>query len=186
MVTMDSPELKAARRMVKYLRDGERVGAEHNALVQLAFRRPRTTATPGATGYAAYVLPRMAQAHQMAVRALTAAAVPVGDGAWNDLLAEVTRPTPGSGRAVAGRSCSQGADAMDLDSSGERRAPRRTRHQTERSWRTSASCSQARDDARVTGTECSRQVGRFQPVGQIYPLTWGIKWRRWDLNPRTS
>ena len=97
---MDSPELKAARRMVKFLRSAERVGAEHDALVQLVLSTAedygdarRDTDTPR------YVLPRMAQAHQVAVRALTDAAVPVGDDAWNDLLAEVTRPTPGSERA---------------------------------------------------------------------------------------
>ncbi len=100
MVTMDSPELKAARRTVKYLRDAERVGAEHDALVQLVLSTAEDYGDARRDGDTPrYVLPRMAQAHQLAVRALTDAAVAVGDDAWSDLLAEVTRPTPGRGHA---------------------------------------------------------------------------------------
>lgn len=82
--------------MVRSLRDDERLTAEHEALVQLVLstavlygeaRRDPSTAR--------YVPPKMAQAHRAAVLALGEAAAPLMDGAFERLMAEALRPTPG-------------------------------------------------------------------------------------------
>ena len=71
MVTMDSPELKATRRTVKYLHDAERVGTEHDALVQLVLSTAEDygdARRDGDTRHATSCHAR-AQAHQLAVHA---------------------------------------------------------------------------------------------------------------------
>jgi hypothetical protein len=97
-MTSASPELRAARQMVRSLQNDERVSAEHAALVRLVLSTAedygaarRDPSTP------AYALPKLAQAHRSAVLALSDAAAPVlAEDEFTRLMAEALRPTPGT------------------------------------------------------------------------------------------
>jgi hypothetical protein len=97
-MTSASPELLAARQMVRALKNDERVSAEHAALVRLVLSTAedygearRDPSTP------AYVLPKLAQAHRSAVLALTDAAAPaLAEDDFTRLMTDALRPTPGT------------------------------------------------------------------------------------------
>ncbi len=95
--------LSSTRRIVKVLRQSERLTESNIALGTLVLSTARALDEVLASGEKRYVVDRLSRAHLAALQALERTLGPDGPDPFAELLAEIMRATPGTAGTTADR-----------------------------------------------------------------------------------